>query len=350
MNTMPRVSIIVLNWNGWKDTIECLESLFQITYPNYNIIIVDNASSDDSIIKIRNYCKGNQSVSSDFFDHSLVNKPVTLLEYDIEDLIDPHNFDPNYVCLPSNKRLFLIHNSKNDGFAEGNNIGIRFALESLKTDYILLLNNDTVVSPFFLDELIKVGETMNNVGVLSPYIYYYSDPEDIWFNKGTIQWLRSKIASHANVHGDFDYLYCDFISGCALLIKQEVLLEVGLLNSTYFLYFEDVEFSARIKKFGYDLVTVRKSKIYHKVSRTTNRLFKVNSVYYMHRNRIWFTIKYCPKSLLFIALANTFVRAICAFCYYETVRAHPCALAAMRGLRDGICLRKFLPHRNRNDI
>lgn len=277
-------------------------------------------------------------MKSNFFEYSTENKPVIIFEYDLKDLIDLQEPDQSFLDLPSNKKLYLIRNSKNDGFAEGNNIGIRFDLDILQSDYILLLNNDTIVDPFFLDELIKIGETMDNVGVLSSSIYYYSEPEDVWFNRGVIRWFRYNITSHSNIQKDFNYLYCDFVSGCTLFIKRETLLNVGLLNSRYFLYFEDVEFSTRVKRSGYDLVTVRESKVYHKVSRTTNRMFKANSIYYMHRNRIWFTLKYCPKSLLSVALINILLRSICAFCYYETIRAHPCAIAVIRGLKDGFRL------------
>jgi GT2 family glycosyltransferase len=150
-----------------------------------------------------------------------------------------------------------------------------------------------------------------------------------------IRWSRYNITSHSNVQKDLSYLQSDFISGCALLIKQEALLQVGLLDSSYFLYFEDVDYSVRVRGAGYEIVTVRESKVYHKVSRTTNRLFKANSVYYTHRNRIWFTLKYCPKKFLCIALINILIRSTCAFCYYETIRAHPCALAVINGLKEG---------------
>ena len=335
MDLMPRVSIIILNWNGWKDTIECLESLFQITYPNYDVIIIDNASNDDSLIKIQDFCKGNYFVRPDFFDYFTESKPVIIFEPNLKDQRNYQEIDNDNLRAKSNKRLYLICNSQNDGFAEGNNIGIRFALKNLQADYILLLNNDTVVNPLFLDELVKVGEMRSEVSMLSPFIYYYSEPNTIWFNKGVIRWSRCSIASHSNVQTDLSYLQSDYLSGCALLIKQEALLQVGLLDSSYFLYFEDVDYSVRMRRAGYEIVTVRESKVYHKVSRTTNRLFKANSVYYTHRNRIWFTLKYCPKGLLCIALINILTRSMCAFCYYETVRAHPCALAVINGLKEG---------------
>jgi len=84
----PKVSIIILNWNGWKDTIECLESVYQITYPNYNVIVVDNGSEDESIEKIREYCKGKIKVESKFFEYNLGNKPIKIIEYTREEAED----------------------------------------------------------------------------------------------------------------------------------------------------------------------------------------------------------------------------------------------------------------------
>ena len=120
----PRVAIIILNWNGWSDTIECIESVYQITYPNYQVIIVDNNSSDNSIKKIKEYAKGELNVESKFFNYTPHNKPIEIAQYD-EDLIN-------------DKQLILIKNRNNYGFAEGNNIGTIFAIKNIKPDYILL--------------------------------------------------------------------------------------------------------------------------------------------------------------------------------------------------------------------
>ncbi|MCE5214153.1 MAG: glycosyltransferase, partial [Methanobacterium sp.] len=102
----PKVTIVIVNWNGWEDTIECLKSLYHVNYTNFNIIIVDNHSQDDSVKKIKDYIE--------------------------------------------NKKLILIVNDENYGFAEGNNIGIRYAQKNFNPDYILLLNNDTIVDKEFL--------------------------------------------------------------------------------------------------------------------------------------------------------------------------------------------------------
>src|SRR3989338_5442408 len=128
----PRVSVIILNWNGLDDTIECLESLKKITYPNYEVILVDNASSGDDVAQLRK---------------------------------------------KFGKYIKIIQNDKNYGFAEGNNIAIRKVMKENKSKYVLLLNNDTVVDAKFLDELVKTGESDPKVGIVGPIIYNYYTKE-----------------------------------------------------------------------------------------------------------------------------------------------------------------------------
>ena len=139
----PTVAIITLNWNGWADTVECLESVYQINYPNYHVVVVDNHSSDNSVRKIKDYASGNLEVKSNFFKYDPTNKPIEIVQYSRENWEIKKNSN-------TNKQLILIKNEINYGFAEGNNIGIEYALSNLNLDYIMLLNNDTVVDKKFL--------------------------------------------------------------------------------------------------------------------------------------------------------------------------------------------------------
>ncbi len=133
----PRVSIIILNWNGWRDTIECLESVFQIDYPNYYVIIVDNGSENESLVKIKDFCLGKIQNPSSLFKYSLDNKPVKVLDYTRQDAESGGGNEDLISYLPSNKRLILIKNEKNYGFSEGNNIAIRYALNALNSEVLL---------------------------------------------------------------------------------------------------------------------------------------------------------------------------------------------------------------------
>ena len=117
--THPRVAIIILNWNGWGDTVECLESLYRISYPNYDVIVVDNGSEDESVQKIREYCEGGIEVESKFFEYSRENKPIKIIEYTREGAEAGGGKERGIVDLASNGKMMIIKNKKNYGFLGG---------------------------------------------------------------------------------------------------------------------------------------------------------------------------------------------------------------------------------------
>jgi len=235
-----KVYIVVLNWNGGDDTVECLKSLGSVNYDNRNIVVVDNGSEDDSVSRIKKQFPGME----------------------------------------------IIESRTNLGFAGGNNIGIKHALKN-KADYVLLLNNDTTVDKDFLQELVKIGELDKNVGALGAKICFYSNPNRIWFAGGKVNWMKNK-----GVHIGFEEIdtgqhdrikEVDYLTGCCLLVKREIIEKVGFLSEDYFLYYEDLDFSLRVKRAGYKCVYVYKSKIYHKVSRST-KPGSQSYIYYHTRN------------------------------------------------------------------
>ncbi|MDI6804952.1 MAG: glycosyltransferase family 2 protein [Bacteroidota bacterium] len=226
MSAKPLVYVIVLTWNGKKDTVECLSSLQKITYTNYKILVVDNASSD-----------GTQGEVQKRFS-------------DIE-----------YIFNPTNLR-----------FANGNNIGIDYAL-SKGADYILLLNNDTTVADNFLDELVNTATASLNIGIVGPKMYYHSEPNRIWYAGGKIEWWKGWI-SHIGVREIDNEQYCqtketDFVTGCCMLVKREVVEKVGMLDTAYYIYGEDVDWCIRAFRTGYRLMFEPKAKIWHKLSVST---------------------------------------------------------------------------------
>ncbi len=190
-----KVFIIILNWNGAKDTIDCLKSLENLDYPDFEILVVDNGSTDDSVLKIKSQIS------------NLKNKVV------------------------------LIENKENLGFPAGNNIGIEYALEC-GADYALLLNNDTVADKNFLKEMVGVAENNEKIGILGPKIYFYDDPKRIWFAGGSFDWFRG--SAHIGF-GEIDFQKYQsekevgFITGCAMLVKKEVFGKIGLLDERFFL-------------------------------------------------------------------------------------------------------------------
>jgi len=328
----PRVSIIILNWNGWKDTVECLESLYQITYPNYDVILIDNGSKDESIQKIKEYCAGKIKVESKFFEYNPDNKPIKIIEYTREEAEAGGGKEKEIAHFPSNRRMIIIKNEKNYGFAEGNNIGIRYALKALNPDYVLLLNNDTVVDKSFLGELVKVGEGDEKIGVVGPKIYYYDEPEEIWFVGGKISFLKGSCKIlRAKTEANLDY-----IAGTALMIKTKVIEQIGLLDKEYFAYWEETDWCVRAKKESFKLSLVAKSKIWHKISVSTKKVAGL-SEYYLQRNRFLFMSKNACLSnkILFIfwSISFDFFLRSFALIYNQNFTAYKNYL---KGTKDGL--------------
>lgn len=217
----PLVYIITINWNGLEDTLECLSSLEKINYYPYRIIVVDNGS------------KNNQA-----------------------DVIkDKYPF------------IKLIENIKNEGFVNANNQGIEVALTQ-NAKYILLLNNDTTVKNDFLDILIEHAEKNKDVGILSPKILYY-DSDTIWSMGGRINYLTGfsiMIGKRKKSKQYNEIIEPDFITGCAMLIKREVIEKIGLLDPIYFAYYEDTDYSYKTRDAGYKIKVIPESIIGHKKS------------------------------------------------------------------------------------
>ncbi|MDH7605873.1 MAG: glycosyltransferase family 2 protein [Melioribacter sp.] len=263
---LPKVAIIVLNWNGFNDTSECLESLKSIHYGNYEIILVDNNS------------QGN--------------------EYQI--LKEKYN---GFVS-------WFIKNDYNIGFAGGNNSGIKIALKN-NFDYILLLNNDTVVEPDFLNRLIEYAEKNKKIGILTPKIIYHSNRNLIWAAGGYISKIRASGFSYGlnkSATTNNKERFCSFASGCCLLIRTEVFNEIGLLDDSYFLYLEDTDFCYKVNKSGYKILYIPSSIIYHKVSSSTSKESSILPLYYSIRNRLYFARKnlgfYYYLALIYVIIAS----------------------------------------------
>lgn len=242
----PLVYIIILNWNRKYDTLECLESLQYINYPNYKIIVVDNGSID-----------GSPQVIREKF--------------------------PN---------ITLIENKKNLGFAEGNNIAIKSALQE-GADYVLLLNNDTIVDRNFLIQLVKVAESDPEIGICGPKIYHYDFPNKIWFAGGLIKGGTTlHIGGGKDDKGQFDKIsVVDYITGCAMLVKRKVFEKVGLLDPDYFCMFEDADLCLRNRRAGFKAVYVPNARVWHKISSSFGGFFSPYWAYYMGRSNILFIRK-----------------------------------------------------------
>jgi len=294
MDVMPRVSIIILNWNGWEDTIECLESVYQITYPNYDVIVVDNGSENESVEKIKEYASGNLPTQSSFFKYSWESKPIDVLEYSREEFESEIRDERYNLSASSNKRLILIKNGKNFGFTEGNNIAMRYALKTLTPDYILLLNNDTVVDKNFVGGLVLVANQSNQTGVVGPVVFHYDQPAQLQESAGRIcMWTgrRSFIHSTDSYNSTDFAINVDFVSGVCFLVHTEVVKKVGMFDPEYFAYVEDVDWCYRICQKGYHVIYTNKAKIWHKGSSSTGGGYNRTVMYYIFRNNLLFMRK-----------------------------------------------------------
>ena len=290
----PKVAVVILNWNGWEDTLECLESLYQINYTNYDIVLVDNNSEDDSIQKIRNYCNGQINVKSKFVKYQTENKPIKILEYTEYKIKDQTiRYDNDKNIFTDKKRLILIKTNKNHGFAGGNNIGIKYAIQNLIPDYVLLLNNDTVQDKEFLRELVKTAETDKDIGFVGAKTYFYNKKNIIQVAGGANVSFKYIITLEMGLNqsdnGKYNHdVELDYISGSCVLCRSEMLKKIGLLDTKYFMYWEDADWGFRGSKAGYKSVYSSKSKIWHKVGASSKNHFQM---YYFNRNRLYFMKK-----------------------------------------------------------
>lgn len=188
----------------------------------------------------------------------------------------------------------LLQTGHNGGYGHGNNIGIKYAMKN-DTDYVLVLNNDTIVESGFLEPMVLMCEKEQNIGIASGQIFYFDRPDTFWFNGGTFSKCTGKI-----IHRDYNIkntgqkplIENTFITGCLWLIPKDVFQNVGFINEGYFMYVEDLEFSQRVLEKGYSLKVSRDSHIYHKVGNSYGAELTEFSVYWMTKNRLRYMVEH----------------------------------------------------------
>lgn len=238
-----KVFLIAINYNGLEDTMEFISSVNHIEYPNYHIVIVDNASTKGDLDSI-----------------------------------------------PVGEHLTVLRSDKNLGFSGGNNLGIDYALKH-GADYIVLINNDTVVEPDFLNNAIAYLQENPNIGVLTGKIMYAKQQNSFWYAGGILNYWRGRayhIGSNEEDQGQYNQIReISFCTGCLMIIPRGAIIDVGMMSEEYFLYFEDTEYSARFTEKSYKIVYHPGVKIYHKVSASTGSSSPTYH-YYNWRNRLYF--------------------------------------------------------------
>lgn len=303
----PLVAIIILNFNGWLDTIECLESIFQIDFKNFLVIVLDNGSIDDSIEKIKSYCNGEIIVNSPFFVYNKFKKPINFIEISKKQINSKEN---DFIDIRNREiNLILINNGINEGFSVGNNIGISFLMKYFQPEYFLLLNNDVVVTKNFLTDLIEIAERESTIGILGPAIYHYHPCNQIQ-SAGVFITKYFGIMKTLTFNNELDkipnILEVDCLSGCALLAKTQLIKDIGLLNPDYFAYWEETDWCIRAKKFGYKVIVLPKIKVWHKGGSTSKKI-KGLTQYLMVRNRFWFMRTHRTNQYFWLFLVHFFL-------------------------------------------
>ena len=292
---LPKVAIIIVNWNGKADTLECLASLSQDMYPNKQVIMVDNGSADGSVAVIR-------------------------------------------AAYPS---VTVLETGANLGFTGGNNVGINHALEQ-GTDYVFLLNNDTTVESDALTALVKAAEVDSKYGLLTPVIHYFDKPSEAWFagsrmdlTRGAAYHDNSRVPARTERPREIPWA-----SGCAMLVRAAIIQELGGFDDRYFLNWEDVDLSLRVRKLGSKIGLVPSSRIYHKVGRSFAAARGAGYYYYVRNNLLLLSIHggRKPGRAMLRVLAARLRESVTAMKNHEasSVRALPTTINAVQ---DFLCRR-----------
>ncbi|HEY4215968.1 MAG TPA: glycosyltransferase family 2 protein [Gemmatimonadaceae bacterium] len=341
MTLPPLVDIVVLNYNGWRDTIECLESVFRQEYASFRVILCDNGSIDESRERLEQWASG-----------AYVHEPRT--NGPLRPLISPPVAKPipYAVCdraraeqggdRESSARLVIIHTGANLGFTGGNNVGMRYSLVRNEAKYLLLLNNDTVVAPNALTELVAAAERDAGIGAVGGTMLDYRETELVQAAAGGTfaAWHGMVRASQEGARRGSTVadVALDFVSGGCLLAPLAVVRAVGLLDERFFIYGEDQDFSLRIRRAGYKLAYCPAAELWHLGGGTTVAGSPFND-YHNVRSALHFVAKHYPY-LLPTAAAYSIYR-----CVLPKIarRQWPRLRATGRGYRD--FLRDFASRR-----
>ena len=263
-----KIGIVILNYSGHDDTVDCLSSLSKITTAHdVKVVVVDNGSKEEQVPQIAN------------------SKSQTV-------------------------HVELLRNTVNKGFSGGNNVGIEYCMKD-EAEAVILLNNDTFVSPDFIDRLVMASKHNDHQAIIGPKIYFaagyefhkekYKKSEQgnvIWYAGGVIDW-KNVYASHRGVDevdkGQYDEASkTAFVTGCCMFIPKNIIQDIGMLDEAYFLYYEDVDYCMRARRKGHELWYEPSAHIWHKNARSSGSSGSDLQIYYQTRNRLLFGMRYAP--------------------------------------------------------
>ena len=288
----PLVYAVVTNWNGLQDTMDCLSTILASDYPNLKVVLVDNGSTDDS--------------------------PDILARRFPE--------------------VAQVHTGNNGAITAAYNLGIKYGLEQ-KANYILMLNNDTTLSSDMISKLVHTAEADNSIGIVTPKIYYYDKPHTIWFAGG----MRSRFdfGAYNTYEGMGDSLEnniakeVDFAWACGMLMRRSLLEKMGLFDTQFYLYYDDVDTSIRTQQAGYKIWYEPSAKMWHKVSHSTG---SARFSYIWARSKIRLFLKHTSGfhkiALIIYAFVHGIMRILIPRADNLRPNAHP--KEYMLGLIDGV--------------
>lgn len=314
-----KLYVILLNWNGWKDTIACMQSLLVSTCQEFRIIVCDNGSSDDSIVRISQWAQ--EMIPGQW---GTVARGSTLTELDMVDL----------------PRVIVMDNLANLGFAAGCNTGMALALQDPQCQYLWLLNNDTEVESTAIEAVIRYMDDHADVGICGSTLIYHHDRCMVQAYGGSAysRWLGK--SRHLGAFSDARHLPCakdvsvieaqtTYVVGAAMMIRRQLLERTGLLYEGYFLYYEELDLACRAAAFG-RIGYAHDSLVYHKEGASIGTHASGGSplsLYYLFRNRLRFTWRFYP-----VCLPSVFLYATWELCKLILKRRWPQAWATFRGL------------------
>jgi GT2 family glycosyltransferase len=313
----PRVCVVVVNWNGWRDTIVCLESVLRSDYPDFQVVICDNGSSDGSLVHLRAWARGDEDAPAAAPDDTLrslfeppIAKPLSVAE------LDRAEAEAGGDTAARRARLLLVATGENLGFAGGCNVGLRYAMAAGDFDYVWLLNNDTAVPASSLGALVERMTRDPGIGLCGSRIIFYDDPSLVQCLGGATfnPWLAMsrRLGQCTSVSRPVDARAVErrmrCVYGASMLVHTRFLADVGLLEECYFMYFEELDWAARCAG-RYRLGYAHESVVYHREGRSggANVDSRVRSAFadlHVQHGRVLITRRFRPAALPAVYLAS----------------------------------------------
>jgi GT2 family glycosyltransferase len=296
--------VLLVNYNRWQHTVECLESLLRLDYPDFRVIVCDNGSADGSLERLQEWADGRlvpkpaESAHLRHLSWPPVRKPVTYRRY------TGTTAEKGGSAADGEAQLVLVGMAENAGFAAGNNVGFRYLISRDEAGYVWVLNNDTVVAPDALRRLVEVAERDEAIGVVGALLFHYATPDTVQAAGGAkitrwngMPWPVTGAGADGSSHTYAAHI--DFVHGASMLIPVSALEQVGLFDERYFLYSEEADWCFRMQAHGLRMAYAPAAMVWHKEGQTTGRRTPLQD-YFVVRNTLFLVHRFFRR---FVATA-----------------------------------------------